>query len=135
MAKFEETRTRRTGETGTQEMPLGAAGLTSLDPIFRAGNRLLEGWMAVSSEMLEFGKHRFDRGLEVSKAIAQSSSLNEAIDLQATFTRSIVQEYVSEAQKIADLGTRSLLDSMSTLQQQARDTQIRESDRHAQAAE
>src|SRR5258708_9097721 len=76
--------------------------------------------MAVSSEMLEFSKNRFDRGLEMSKAIAQSTSLNEALDLQATFTRSIVQDYVSEAHKIVDLSTRSLLDSFSKLSRRDR---------------
>jgi hypothetical protein len=134
MAKLEEAKTKRTADTGAQEAAVGAA-LTTFDPIFQAGNRLLEGWMAVSSEMLEFGKNRFDRGLEMSKAIAQSSSFNEALDLQATYTRSIVQDYVSEAQKIADLGTRSLLDSFTTLQQQAREKMTRETSFHAAAAE
>src|SRR5690348_14798850 len=120
MAKLEEAKTRRTTELGAQESVLRAAALTTFDPFFQAGNRLFEGWMAVGSEMLEFGKSRFDRGIEMSKAIAQSSSVNEALDLQATYTRSLVQDYVSEAQKIADLGTRSLLDSFTTLQQQAR---------------
>jgi hypothetical protein len=135
MAKLDEAKTRRTAENGSQDAPFGAVALTTLDPIFRASNRLLEGWIAVSSEMLEFGKNRFDRGLEMSKAIAQSTSLHEAIDLQATYTRSVVQEYVTEAQKIADLGARSLLDSMTTLQQQAHDRQTRETNLHAAAAE
>jgi hypothetical protein len=132
MAKLEEARTKRTAETGAQDAALGAA-LTTLDPILQASNRLLEGWMAVSNEMLEFGKNRFDRSLEMSKALAQSSSFNEALDLQTTYTRSIVQDYVSEAQKIADLGTRSLLDSFTTLQQQAREKQRREPTFHAAA--
>jgi len=105
----------------------------SLDPLFQASNRLLEGWMAVSSEMLEFGRNRFDRGLEMSKAMAQSTSFNEAIDLQATYTRSIVNDFVSEAHKIVDLGARSLLDSFTTLQQQARDKAT--TGRHLEAAE
>jgi hypothetical protein len=134
MAKLEEARTKRTADTGAQEAVFGTA-LTTLDPLLQASNRLLEGWVAVSSEMLEFGKSRLDRGLEMSKALAQSSSFNEAIDLQATYTRSIVQDYVSEAQKIADLGTRSLLESFTTLQQQARDKQGREQSFHAAAAE
>ena len=133
MAKLEEAKTKRTVATGAQEAVVGAA-LSSFDPIFQASNRLLEGWMAVSSEMLEFGRNRFDRGLEMSKAIAQSSSLNEALDLQANYTRSIVQDYVSEAHKIVDLGTRSLLDSFSTLQHQARD-KARDAGHHAEAAE
>jgi hypothetical protein len=132
MAKLEEAKTKRTVATGAQEAVVGAA-LSSFDPIFQASNRLLEGWMAVSSEMLEFGRNRFDRGLEMSKAIAQSSSLNEALDLQANYTRSIVQDYVSEAQKIADLGARSLLDTFTTLQHQAGETIARETNFHAAA--
>jgi hypothetical protein len=123
MAKLEEARNKRTGEIAAREAAFSGAPLPSFEPLIQAGNRLFEGWMAMSTEMLEFGKNRFDRGLEISKAMAQSTSLNEAIDLQATYTRSIVQDYVSEAQKIADLGTRSLLDSFSTLQQQTRDKQ------------
>jgi hypothetical protein len=135
MAKLDEAKTKRAGETGSQDAPFGTAALTTFDPIVRASNRLLEGWMAVGSEMLEFGRSRFDRNLELSKAIAQSTSFNEALDLQATYTRSIVQEYVSEAQKIADLGARSLLDSMTTLQQQAHDKPTREAIFQAAAAE
>jgi hypothetical protein len=132
MAKLEEAKTKRTAVTGAQEAVVGAA-LSSFDPIFQVSNRLLEGWMAVSSEMLEFGKNRFDRGLEMSKAIAQSSSLNEALDLQATYTRSIVQDYVSEAQKIADLSARSVLDSFTTLQQQVGEKISHETNFHAAA--
>lgn len=135
MAKLEEAKIKRTADAVAQEATFGAAGLTTFDPLFQASNRLLQGWMAVGSEMLEFGKTRFDRGLEMSKAIAQSSSFNEALDLQATYTRSIVQDYVSEAQKIADLGARSLLDSFTTLQQQAREKSTRETNLHAAAAE
>ncbi|HEX3501163.1 MAG TPA: phasin family protein [Stellaceae bacterium] len=135
MAKLEEAKSKRTLDLGAQEAAFGAAALTTLDPLFQASNRLLEGWMAVSSEILEFGKTRFDRGLEMSKALAQSSSFNEALNLQATYTRSIVQDYVSEAQKIADLGARSVLDSFTTLQQQAREKQTRETNLHATAAE
>jgi hypothetical protein len=116
MAKMEEIRTRRASEAGAG---FGGAAMPSLDPFFQAGNRLLEGWMAVSSELLEFGKARLDRSMEASRAIAQSTSLNEAIDVQAKFTQSAVQDYLSEANKLADLGTRSLLDTLTTLQRPA----------------
>lgn len=132
MAKLEDTKSKRT-DSGARAAAFGAAPLPSLDPLFQAGNRLLEGWMAVSSEMLEFSRNRFDRSLEMSKAMAQSTSLNEAIDLQTTYTRSIVDDYVSEAHKIVDLGARSLLDSFTTLQQQTRDKPS--TGYHAEAAE
>ena len=95
--------------------------LTGIEPIFQASNKLLETWMAVGSEILEFSRSRLDRNLEVSKAIARSSSIDEAIELQADHARTTVREYFSEAGKIADLGTRALLDSFSVWQPAVRE--------------
>jgi hypothetical protein len=116
MAKMDDGKTRRAGERDTG---FGASGIPTFDPLFQASSRFVETWMAVSSEIFEFGKSRLDRSIEMGRAIAQSTSLNEAIDLQAKFTRSTVQEYLSEANKLADLGTRSLMDGFSTLQHTA----------------
>ena len=118
MAKMEDIRARRSSEPGLAAA-FGGAAMPNLDPLFQVSNRLIEGWMAVSTELLEFGKSRLDRGFEASRAIAQSTSLNEAIDLQAKFTQSAVQDYLSEANKLADLGTRSLLDTFTSLQRPA----------------
>ena len=93
------------------------APLPDLDPLIKAGNRLFEGWMAVGNEMLEFGKSRLDQNIEIGRAIARSTSFSEAIDLQARYARTVMQDYVSEASKIADLGTRSVLDSLTVWQQ------------------
>ena len=133
MAKLDEVRSKRAGETGSRDTVFGVAGMLTFDPLLQASNRMLEGWMAVSSEILAFGKSRCDRGLEMSKAMAQSTSLNEAIEVQTKYTRSIMEDYLSEANKIADLSTRSLLDSFSTLQQ-ARDKQTRDITPHGEAA-
>jgi predicted kinase len=96
--------------------------LNGIEPIFQASNKLLETWMAVGSEILEFSRARLDRNLEVGKAIARSSSIDEAIELQADHARSTVREYFSEAGKIADLGTRALLDSFSVWQPAMRES-------------
>ena len=91
---------------------------------------MLEAWLAVGNELMEFSKARFDRGIEMSRAMARSKTLNEAMDLHASFTRSAVADYLNEAGKLADLGTRSMLDSFSTLQRSTGETT-----RHAEAAE
>jgi len=114
MAKAEDSNVKRIGEA--EERRFKGTPLPDLDPLIRASNKLLEGWMAVSNEMLEFGKNRIDQSLEMSKAMAQSTSLKEAMDLQAKYTRSIVQDCLSEANKIADLSTRSLVDSLASWQ-------------------
>jgi hypothetical protein len=95
--------------------------LNRIEPIFQAGNKWLENWMAVSSELLEFGRARLDRNLEVGKAIAKSSSIDQAMELQADYARSTVREYFNEAGKLADLSTRVLLESMMAWQPAARE--------------
>ncbi len=103
--------------------------LTGIEPIFQASNKWLENWMAVGSEILEFSRSRLDRNLEVSKAIARSGSLDEAMELQADYARSTVREYFTEAGKLADLSTRAMFDSLSAFQ-----PAIREATRRTAAA-
>lgn len=90
--------------------------LTGIEPIFQASNKWLENWMAVGSEILEFSRARLDRNLEVSKAIARSGSIDQAMELQADYARSMVREYFNEAGKLADLSTRAMFDSLSAFQ-------------------
>ena len=112
MAKATATNGRNTG--------LGAAfptaAMPNLEPLMQASNRMLESWVALSTQILEFNKARIDQSIEASRAIASSSSINEAMDLQAKFTRSMVQEYLSEATKIADMSTRTIMDGINAIQ-------------------
>jgi hypothetical protein len=117
----EETRTKRS-ETQITTAFDPTQALNGIEPIFQAGNKWLENWMAVSSELLEFGRARLDRNLEVGKAIARSGSFDEAMELQADYARSTVREYFTEAGKIADLGTRALLDGIMVWQPAIRET-------------
>lgn len=128
MAKTQaaEMRVKR-GDTQVTAAFDPSQALTGIEPIFQASNKLLETWMAVSSEILEFSRLRLDRNLEISKAIARSSSIDEAIELQTDHARSTVREYFSEAGKIADLSTRALLDSFTVWQPMMREASHRAS--------
>jgi len=95
------------------------ASVPNLEPLMQATNRMLESWVALSTEVLEFNKARLDQSLEAGRAIASSSSINEAIDLQAQFTRNMFQEYLTEATKIADMSTRSIMDGIAAIQKTA----------------
>jgi phasin family protein len=96
-----------------------AASMPNLEPLMQASNKMLESWVALSTQILEFNKARLDQSIEASRAIASSSSLNEAMDLQAKFTQSMVQEYLSEATKIADLSTRTIMEGINAIQKSA----------------
>lgn len=117
MAKtpVEDMRTKR------EETQISAAfdpsrALGGIEPLLQAGNKWLENWAAVSSELLDFGRARLDRNLEASKAIVRSGSIDEAMDLQADFTRATLREYFAEAGKLADLGTQAMLEGFRAWQ-------------------
>lgn len=106
-------------ERGAAESPYAAA-VPSMEPLISAGNRLVETWMQMGTEILEFSRRAMDQNMEVGRQMAKSGSLNEAMDLQAKFTRTLVQDYLAEANKIADMSTRGLLDSFGAVQESAK---------------
>jgi hypothetical protein len=114
MAKPTEPRNAR----GAAEIPTPV--VPSMEPLLTAGNKLFETWMAMGTEILEFSRARLDQSIEASRQLARTGSLNEAIDLQAKFTRTMVQDYLSEANKIADMSTRGMLDSFGAVQESAK---------------
>lgn len=89
---------------------------SNLEPIFQAGTRMLENWRAVNEELMEFGRTRLNRNLEAGRRVAQSTSLEQAIEAQAEFTRTAMKDYIAESNKLAELGTRALFGSFSVWQ-------------------
>ena len=111
--------TANDGRTRGLSAAFPGAAMPNLEPLMQASNKMLESWVALSTQILEFNKARLDQSIEAGRAIASSSSINEAMDLQANFTRNMVQEYLSEATKIADLSTRTIMDGISAMQKSA----------------
>jgi hypothetical protein len=119
MAKMQEE-SRRRGEAAAGALFDPTNTVANLEPLFQAGNKWIEAWMAVGTEILQFSKSRLDRSVEIGKAIARSSSIEQAVDLQADYTRTMMRDYIDEAGKLADMGTRTLLDGFTALQSAAR---------------
>ena len=107
---------------GRAEAPYAAA-VPSMEPLISAGNKMVETWMQMGTQMLEFSRRAIDQNMEIGRQMAKSASLNEAMDLQAKFTRTLVQDYLAEANKMADMSTRSLLDSFGAVQESAKAVQ------------
>jgi hypothetical protein len=107
--------------------------LTVIEPLFDVSSKLLENWRAVGSEIIQFGRARLDRTIEVSKAVASSGSIDRAIEVQADYARSTVREYFVAAGKLADLGTQALLDSVAAWQPVVREA-TRRAERNLQVA-
>jgi hypothetical protein len=109
-AQAEEMRVKRRDTQMTTTFDPSQA-LGGLEPLLSASNKWFENWMAMGSEMLEFGRSRFDRNLETSRAIARSGSIDETMDLQADYARSMMRDYFAQASKLADLSARAMMES------------------------
>lgn len=95
-------------------------GVTFFVPQFgrflMVGNKVFEAWTAIGNELVEFSKARADQNVEMSKAMARLPSINEAIELQAKYAQSMMSDYLNEAKKLTDLGTRSLIEGFAETQ-------------------
>lgn len=99
------------------------ANLTnSLESLFYASSKLIENWRVVNEEILEFGKTRFSRSLDASQKVAQSGRIDQAIEAQAEFARSTLRDYIAEVEKLVELSTKAVFDSISVWQPAERKT-------------
>jgi hypothetical protein len=123
-----------------------ASFAANLEPFFQAGTKALDTWREVSEELLEFGKSRLTRNMEMSRKVSQSQSLDKAIEAQADFARSMMQDYIAETGKLAELGTRAMAETFSCWKSEAAKTpaartahrmesEVEEAAKHSLAAE
>lgn len=118
----------------------------NLEPFFHAGTRALDGWRIMSEELLEFGKSRLARNMEMSRKVTESPSFDKAIEAQADFARAMMQDYIAETGKLAELGTRAMAETFSSWKSEAAKTpagraaqrlesEVEETAKHSMAAE
>jgi hypothetical protein len=123
-----------------------ASFAANLEPFFQAGAKALDSWRVVSEELLEFGKARLTRNIEMSRKVTESPSLDKAIEAQADFARSMMQDYIAETGKLAELGTRAMAETFSCWKNEAAKTpagraahrleaDVEETTKHSMAAE
>jgi len=95
----------------------------NLEPFFLASSRFIENWRKASEELLEFGKTRVGRNIETGRKVARSASLEEAIEHQSEFARSLMQDYIAETGKLAELGSRAISDTFEFWRSERQQTQ------------
>ncbi len=123
-----------------------ASFAANLEPFFQAGTKALDTWRVVSEELLEFGKSRLTRNIEMSRKVTESPSLDKALEAQADFARTMMQDYIAETGKLAELGTRAMAETFSCWKTEAAktpagrathrlETEVEETSKHSLAAE
>lgn len=105
-------------KTGSRVNGNGAASAATqqFEPFLAAGNKVFEAWTAVSAELIELGATRVGESIELGRAMARSSSLNETMELQAKFARSMMHDFLDTAGRLAAIGTRPIAESFAAMQ-------------------
>ena len=85
---------------------LYAAGFNRL---VSAGHGLIDGYQAVSAEMLAFWQSRLKEGLAIGQRLLECDSVEGALEVQLDYAKAAIQAYVDQAAKIGDLASRSLV--------------------------
>ena len=123
-----------------------ASFAANLEPFFQAGTKALDSWRVVSEELLEFGKARLTRNMEMSRKVTESPSLDKAFEAQADFARSMMQDYIAETGRLAELGSRAMAETFLCWKNEAAKTpagraahrieqEVEETSKHSMAAE
>jgi phasin protein len=136
MAKPTTTQDRgqRPGSAFDAIPALDPAGFgANLESFFQAGTKALDGWRVVSEELLEFGKSRLTRNIEMSRRVTEASSFDKAIEAQAEFARTMMQDYIAETGKLAELSTRAMTETFSFWKSEAARTPFAREARRAES--
>lgn len=107
----------------------------NLEQFFQASSKLIDRWRVVSNELCEFGKSRLTRNMEASRKVTRCGSLDEALEAQTDFARALVQDYIAESGKLAELSTRALFEGFSAWKALAPRTEGEETAKHSMDAE
>jgi hypothetical protein len=127
-----------------QRPGIGANILPGLDPatfaanleqFFHAGSKVMDHWRQVSDELCEFGKSLLKRNMEVGHKVTRCGSVDEALEAQTDFARTMVQDYIAESGKLAEMSTRAIFEGLSAWKALAARVEGEEATKHSMAAE
>jgi phasin family protein len=74
----------------------------SLEAMMASANTFAKGFEKAASAQAGFVKEQFEEGVAVAKAAAGSKSVQEAMELQGEFARTMVEKNLGHASKLAD---------------------------------
>jgi phasin family protein len=85
---------------------LSSFSKANTDAVVAYGNVIFKGLEDISKEVSDYTRVAFDSSVAAGKRILSASSLREAIDCQADFTRTSFDGFVAEATKLQELSVK-----------------------------
>lgn len=97
--------TSKTKPSSQKDLNDLAAQVAVINPM--AGAVCIASWLEIMTEGTRFASERFQRNLEVQRALLASKSVEEIMSVQAEFYRSAIEQYVNEVNRLADLVSKA----------------------------
>jgi hypothetical protein len=88
----------------------------TVNALLEAGNAMLQGWMTLSQELIEFSSARWREQLELSQRLLGCSDPNAAFDMQCELARAASRQFFDEAAKLMDLAAKAAQSSWAPLE-------------------
>ena len=86
------------------------------EAMIKAANAAGKGIETINSEMFAYARKSLEESITATKAIMGSKSVDEAVQLQSDFSKSVFETYVDELAKFGDLTLATAKDAAMPLQ-------------------
>ncbi len=91
-------------------------GRQNFDAFVRASTIAAHGYGAIAQHWADFAKATVEQSVETARAVMNTRNVKDAIELQSNFARSTFDRYVSEANKISELGVKTSTEAFAPIQ-------------------
>jgi phasin family protein len=93
----------------------------NLEAVVASVTAAAKGAECVGAQAMAFSKKTFDDQVAAARSLAGAKSLQEVVELQTTFARSFLENYMSEFGKLSEAMSSSVKDTMKPLNERVTD--------------
>lgn len=98
-----------------------AASKKNLEALVASVTAAAKGAEAVGAQAMAISKKTFDDQVAAAKSLAGAKSVQEVVELQTTYAKSFLENYINEMSKLTDTVSSSVKESMRPLNERVTD--------------
>jgi phasin family protein len=91
----------------------------NFESVLASSQAMINGYQALSTELLAFVQSRMKEGMEFGKRLASCQSPESAIEANSEFVKGAIKAYTEELRTLGDLGGRMTRETFAPLQERA----------------
>jgi phasin family protein len=117
--KFAEQARSKMDEAVKAYDEFAVLGKETADAVMAASNAYAKGWEQFAAEWVSFSKQSVEEGIATTKALMGARTIQEVVDLQATFAKAQFDQLVSQGAKFGEMATKVAQETFEPLNQRA----------------